>query len=285
MSVRTITRVWDHSKQSSTDLLLLLAIADHADDDGVCWPGIARLAQKTRTSERQTIRNIEKLAKSGEVFLSRQCGRGNSNLYFITVGLTPDEVTQVLISRFDMPEDKAQITLESIIKGDTGDRVLSEKKVTSGTIKGDIQRKKVTPVTLKGDIAMSPEPLEPSIEPSINKERKKQRPSVIPAIQIFVEETGKYCLTNPQIKAIERRVGLDPPRLEQWRLVVNTWIMRGYKPTNAEGMLSWLDNGIPTYKNGTGATNGHSKQNNGSGYTTSTDPDRIPTVNPFANSG
>lgn len=89
----------------------------------------------------------------------------------------------------------------------------------------------------------------------INKERKNQRPPVIPAIQIFVEETGKYCLSKPQIKAIENRVGTEPTRLEQWRVVVKTWVLRGYKPTNADGMLSWLDQGIPQYQNG--ATNGH----------------------------
>ena len=41
----------------------------------------------------------------------------------------------------------------------------------------------------------------------------------------------------------------------------------------------------PDRFNKIGATNGHNKQNNGSGLTSSTDPDRIPTVNPFANSG
>ena len=105
MSVRTITRVWEYSNQSSTDLLLLLAIADHADDDGVCWPGISRLAKKTRTSERQTIRNVEKLARRGEIFLSRQCGRGHSNLYFITAGLSQDEIEQTLRGRFELGEE------------------------------------------------------------------------------------------------------------------------------------------------------------------------------------
>jgi len=245
MSVRTITRVWEHSKQSSTDLLLLLAMADHADDDGVCWPGIPRLAAKTRTSERQTIRNVEKLAQSGEIFLSRQCGRGHSNLYFITVGLAPDEIIHILQSRFELGLEAIELTkslASATLKGDTGDRVYQEEKVTPVT-------QKVTPVTLKGDIAMSPEPLEPSMEPSI-KERHKKRPPAIPAVQIFAEVTGKYYLNNTQIKALSDKIGASPAALDKWRGCVTAWQLCGYKLTNIAGMLDWFENGIPTYKNG-----------------------------------
>jgi len=274
MSVRTVTRVWEHSKQSSTDLLLLLAIADHADDDGVCWPGIPRLAAKTRTSERQTIRNVEKLAQSGEIFLSRQCGRGNSNLYFITVGLPQDEITRILQSRFDMGHEAfamAESIINTALKGDADDRFYQEKKVTSSAIKGDIQRKKVTPVTLKGDIAMSPEPLEPSIEPSIKERRQYQRPPAIPAVQVFVEVTGKYCLNTTQIKVLSDRIGDTPVALNKWREVVTHWSLCGNKLTNVTGMLDWFRDGIPQYKNGA-SSNGHKSTNN-------TDPDRIPAVN------
>jgi len=272
MSVRTITRVWEYSKQSSTDLLLLLAIADHADDDGVCWPGIPRLAAKTRTSERQTIRNVEKLAQSGEIFLSRQCGRGNSNLYFITVGLSQDEIIQTLQSRFEIGYEAVKITeslTSAMLKGDTGDRVYQEKKVTSSAIKGDIQRKKVTSATLKGDIAMSPEPLEPSIEPSIKERRQRPRPPAILAVQVFAEVTGKYYLNTTQIKALSDRIGDNPAALNKWREVVAQWNLCGYKITNITGMLDWFDNGIPVYRNGANNQNGH-KPN--------TDPDRIDTV-------
>ena len=170
MSVRTITRVWEYSHQSSTDLLLLLAIADHADDDGVCWPGISRLAKKTRISERQTIRNVEKLARRGEIFLSRQCGRGHSNLYFITAGLSQDEIEQTLRGRFELGEEAVKLanSITGLLKGDTDDTIYDKKKVTSSTLKGDIQYKKVTSSTLKGDTAVSPEPsIETSFKPSI----------------------------------------------------------------------------------------------------------------------
>jgi hypothetical protein len=34
MSIRVMTKVWDHSTQKGSTLLLLLALADHAADDG-----------------------------------------------------------------------------------------------------------------------------------------------------------------------------------------------------------------------------------------------------------
>ena len=53
MSIAWMNYVWEHSDQKGTSLLLLLAIADHANDDGICWPSVARLAHKARTTKRQ----------------------------------------------------------------------------------------------------------------------------------------------------------------------------------------------------------------------------------------
>jgi len=37
MSVRTMARVWEQSQHAGTNLLMLLAIADFADDDGQAY--------------------------------------------------------------------------------------------------------------------------------------------------------------------------------------------------------------------------------------------------------
>lgn len=44
MSIRIMTEIWEYSPSSGTELLMMLAIADHANDDRECWPSIARLA-------------------------------------------------------------------------------------------------------------------------------------------------------------------------------------------------------------------------------------------------
>jgi len=83
MSVKAISHVWEHSKQSGTKLLLLLALADHADDKGVCWPGIDRLARKTRQSRRNVTRLLAELQKSGEIRIGVNEGPHGTNLYYL----------------------------------------------------------------------------------------------------------------------------------------------------------------------------------------------------------
>jgi hypothetical protein len=165
MSIKVMSRVWDQSKQDGPHLLLILALADHASDDGVCWPGIPKLAEKVRKSERQVKRLLRSLEESGELYINRCTGRGNSNLYYITVGYTRDEIIHTLAKRFDFASTEAEEIASQIImlqeKGDTGDTISKSKKVTSRAQKGDIQGKaeeRVTSRAEKGDIAVSPEP-------------------------------------------------------------------------------------------------------------------------------
>lgn len=48
MSVRTMAKVWELSANRGNDLLMLLAIADFADDDGNAYPSVQTLAHKCR---------------------------------------------------------------------------------------------------------------------------------------------------------------------------------------------------------------------------------------------
>ena len=68
MSVRVLSRVWDHYPGKGSDLLAMLALADWSDDDGRCYPSVAALARKIRLQERQAQRSLRDLIKQG--FLS-----------------------------------------------------------------------------------------------------------------------------------------------------------------------------------------------------------------------
>jgi len=87
MSIKVITRVLDHSEQRGAARLLLVALADFANDDGVCWPGMAKLSQKINESERYTLLLIRKLLDSGELLRIVGGGRGRSTIYGIGSGL------------------------------------------------------------------------------------------------------------------------------------------------------------------------------------------------------
>src|ERR671931_438908 len=52
MSIKVMNWVWDNSPTKGTELLMLLAIADNAaDDGGNAYPSIRTLARKTRLDD------------------------------------------------------------------------------------------------------------------------------------------------------------------------------------------------------------------------------------------
>ena len=67
MSIKVATEVWRGSRHKSGNLLVMLALADHADDQGKAWPGVPSLARKARLSERHTRRCLGELLASGEL--------------------------------------------------------------------------------------------------------------------------------------------------------------------------------------------------------------------------
>ena len=97
MSIKIMTKVWDESTKKGSTLLLLLAIADHADDNGFCWPGIARLAHKIRMSPQSVMRKVQELERDGELAVVRQ--QGEHNWYVIRIRLTDAEVQEIFAKR------------------------------------------------------------------------------------------------------------------------------------------------------------------------------------------
>ena len=165
MSVKIMSQVWEldlpHNAQS-----IFLALADHADDDGYCYPSVGRLAWKTGYGVRQVQRTLKDLRdqKLAVPTGSVTGGRHNTVVYKLDPSagkqkppFRPRTERQILA---DIKGDNmTPIDGEADIKGDTQDA----ERVTSET-------QRVTLETLKGDIAMSPEPSviikESSIEPS-----------------------------------------------------------------------------------------------------------------------
>ncbi len=78
MSIEKMTDVWKYSQFGGPKLLLLLAIADMADDDGYCWPSIIHLAFKIRRSERSTQKMMAQIlrARPKELVIAKAGGVG-----------------------------------------------------------------------------------------------------------------------------------------------------------------------------------------------------------------
>ena len=94
MSIKVMSRVWAHSQRKDGELLVMLALADFANDAGESWPSIPILAQKARLTERQTRRVLTKLEDVGEIRrVKSNGGRNRRNHYFITLSENPDKIT------------------------------------------------------------------------------------------------------------------------------------------------------------------------------------------------
>lgn len=144
MSVKISNKVWELSQTEGAELLVMLALADHCDDYGVCFPGVDRIAQKCRISRRSVQRIIKKLISMGEV--CREIGKGS----------------KVSSKRGDGFTNRYRIVLMGRQAGDTP---IGAKMQKGGDKSG---RKGVTNSAEGGDTAMSHKPsVEPSVESSV----------------------------------------------------------------------------------------------------------------------
>ena len=87
MSIEALSWVWKQNLPP-THKLVLLAIADHSDQDGVCWPGIRGLAKKTGLSERTINRTLAEIEMPGMVIIEKRTdssGRNLSNVYILGI--------------------------------------------------------------------------------------------------------------------------------------------------------------------------------------------------------
>jgi MarR-like DNA-binding transcriptional regulator SgrR of sgrS sRNA len=81
MSVRYSSAIWESGRFEGGVLLVALALADYANDEGECWPKAASIATKVRLTLRQTHNILRKLEKAGFLTIQSGGGRGKSSWY------------------------------------------------------------------------------------------------------------------------------------------------------------------------------------------------------------
>ena len=86
MSIYVMSQVWAGSQHKGAALLLMLALADFAHDDGTnAYPSVATLARKTRMSDRQVQRLIQQCERSGELVAERSTDGLHSTRYSVVL--------------------------------------------------------------------------------------------------------------------------------------------------------------------------------------------------------
>lgn len=84
MSVRVMAAVFELPDMGPTHRLIMLALADHADDAGRCYPSLDRLAKRTGLSLRAVRSNLRQLEADGQIRTDPQGGPKGCNLYYVT---------------------------------------------------------------------------------------------------------------------------------------------------------------------------------------------------------
>lgn len=102
MSIKLIQQAWE-SQLRGNDLLVLIALADNASDEGYCWPSWQSIMAKTKVSRGTLSSVLNRLEKDGYIVReSRKRGSGSnaSNGYFI--------LQNKQSSRFEHHQNKGQ---------------------------------------------------------------------------------------------------------------------------------------------------------------------------------
>jgi hypothetical protein len=80
MSVRVMAAVFE-SDMPPTERLVMLALADHADDAGDCYPSVARIMSRTGLSERAVRGAFRKLSDAGALEITVGAGPAGCNRF------------------------------------------------------------------------------------------------------------------------------------------------------------------------------------------------------------
>jgi hypothetical protein len=116
VSIEISTRVWKQSRQKGTHKLFLLCLADHANGDGYCYPGIERIAEWCSVNERQGRRISADLQADGEIMVKVGGGRYGTNEYIITAGMDSEELEKTVAKYFKVGKKDAYEMVQELLK-------------------------------------------------------------------------------------------------------------------------------------------------------------------------
>jgi hypothetical protein len=134
--------VWESSSAKGGARLVLLALADHANDEGYCHPSVARLALKSALTERNVQLILRNLERRGELITLCGAGRGNVNAYWV---LPPATIMRLTLEGKNAKNFHPLQTLEEKVKSTT-----EKVKTDAQKVKSKAQKVKPTsPRTVK----------------------------------------------------------------------------------------------------------------------------------------
>jgi hypothetical protein len=110
MSIRATSWAWT-VQTTPTAKLVLVALADFADEAGLCWPRVSVLVEMTCLSERTVRTAIATLTAAGLIVTDQAVGRGNTSKYRLGINLSPEKVREMQVLQ---DAEKVQLLPEKV---------------------------------------------------------------------------------------------------------------------------------------------------------------------------
>ncbi len=138
MSIKLMSLVWElstiNSELNRDDKFLLIALADHANDDGECYPSLSKIQKKCFFSRQGLINSINKIIKVGYVSKNkraRENGGNSSNLYQIHQNVINLKIEEAkLLENIDKNSQRNRLGVVNCVdKGSLSDRLAYEPSI------------------------------------------------------------------------------------------------------------------------------------------------------------
>jgi hypothetical protein len=175
VSYKVTDWVWRESESRNGARLVMLAIADRADEDGRAWPSVEDIAERTRLSRRAVQKGVAELIGLGELEVDQGGGRARANRYrIIPKGRTSDAVSRT--------ERTGEQRTSDAVTGQeprTSDAVSPSETANFATRKGADSAQTANSATRKGADS-TPEPARNHQRTGKEPQRAESRPAEIP---------------------------------------------------------------------------------------------------------
>ena len=135
MSTHIASDVWKYSQAHGAALLVLVSLADQANDAGECWPSVESIAARCRVSVRSVHRYLDALVALGELEKTERPGRSSSYVVKPLGQPTPDTTPANLAdprTPANMTEGSANLTDAPANLADPTPANLADGSATAG---------------------------------------------------------------------------------------------------------------------------------------------------------
>jgi hypothetical protein len=105
MSIRKVNDVLQQVKCKPPEKMVLVVMADVADENGYCFPGIEYIRETACISRRTAINILQQMEERGDVYTHRTLGKHNR--YIIMVNTSKEDFVAAAIEKLDMDEAQA----------------------------------------------------------------------------------------------------------------------------------------------------------------------------------